>query len=80
MKYIQLFEGFLNEARTWTDEELAQEAGKYTILRDFREQSPIPYQIAHKRGIISHITAHMEREKMRWTDQELADEAAKYSI
>jgi hypothetical protein len=40
----------------------------------------MPYQIAHKRGMIPQITSHMEREKMRWTDQELADEAAKYSV
>ena len=77
MKHIHLFEGFLNEAKRWTDQELADEAAKYTTIKDFRGQSSGAYQVAHLRGIISQITAHMERGT--WSEEELAQDAAKYA-
>jgi len=66
----------------WTNERLAEEAGKYKYRNDFRLGSASAYTVAHKRGIIDQICAHMTRKPLIsiWTFEKALAMASKYSF
>lgn len=66
--------------KDWSDENLRNEALKYTYYSDFINLSPSAYQIAKKKKspeFLEDITKHMIK-TIRWTDEALKAEASKY--
>ncbi len=65
--------------KTWTDQDLADEAKKYSKMSDFWKYSSSAAQTARDRGkeFYDQITNHLET-ITQWTDEMLKDEAKKY--
>jgi hypothetical protein len=45
----------------WTQEQLHEEALKFTTRQEFREKSPKAESVARQRGVMDSICGHMER-------------------
>lgn len=59
----------------YTMEELKQEAAPFTKRSDFQKNSKA-YWVAHKRGVLDEVCAHMQiPQNAKWTDEELRMEA-----
>lgn len=66
---------------TWTFEACEKEAKKYTLKKDFQNNSNTAYQAAWKNKWLEKISSHMEGSKKPhkyWTKEKCAIEALKY--
>lgn len=75
-----LTKNLVRKHRTWTDQDLENEAKKYTKLSDFWKYSSSAAQTSKDRGkdFYNQITKHLEK-ITQWTDDMLKDEAKKYN-
>ncbi|MTH94584.1 hypothetical protein, partial [Roseibium sp. RKSG952] len=66
--------------KTWTDDELRDEAAKYDKRVEFQKRNSPAYQAASRRGteFLDSICVHMNPVYKTWTNDKLRDEAAKY--
>jgi len=64
----------------WSDEDLKQEALKYTTLSDFKNKSSSQYRQSLKRGkeFFDNITSHITRKRLKRSEDELRQIALKY--
>jgi hypothetical protein len=72
----------IGREQIWTTESLQAEAAKYQDRVDFLNQSTRAYKVAHKRGLLDTICAHMRpkwESRRTWTPERIADEAAKFA-
>lgn len=64
--------------RTWTKENVEQEAKKYNTRSDFKKGNQSAYVIAVREGWMDDITKHMNYKQIQWTEDMLRDIASKY--
>ena len=63
----------------YTDEELAETASRYTVLKEFRKREPRIYDAIVSRKKLKEFCSHMEREAHEpYTDEYLAEAASGY--
>jgi len=65
-------------AKQWTNEEILNEALKYSTRGEFSKKSGSAYIIARNRGILDKACSHMRSILKQWTLEELKNEALKY--
>ena len=64
-----------------SDDDLAEIASKYSVLREFREKETSVYSIISARGLLDKLCGHMERERRTTIpNEELAKIASRYHI
>lgn len=78
--WLDLLSHMKKDKRTWTDNEIRQEALKYDNVKDFREKSSDAYYAAFSHKIYDEVTAHMKRQyTLDWTKDMVWKEALKYN-
>lgn len=78
--WLDLLSHMNKDKRTWTDDEIRQEALKFDNVKDFREKSRQAYYAATSHKIYDEVTAHMERAyTLEWTKDMVWKEALKYN-
>lgn len=65
--------------RTWTYDNLKQEANKYDNVGDFKNKSHSAYVSAQKYGYFDELTKHMSRKTKTYNEYEIKNVASKYS-
>ena len=76
--WLDLLDHLKKDKRTWTDDEIRQEASKYNTIKDFSEKSLQAYYAAQSHGIYDEVTKHMERAYTDWTKDMVWKEALNY--
>jgi len=61
-----------------SNDDLAEIASRYDVLKDFRENEPSTYVIIHRRGLLDKICGRMKRAKRDLSDKDLAKVASSY--
>ena len=65
--------------KTWSNEEVAAEALKFSTRNAFAKHSNSAYQIAGRRGILDDVCTHMDAVLNSWTKEAALAEASKYT-
>lgn len=64
--------------RSFTDDDLADIAAKYTHLAELKRRDQSAYKAAKNRGILERICTHMDRRKRSLTNEDISEIAKKY--
>jgi hypothetical protein len=65
--------------KTYTDNDVENEARKYSSVTEFKTKSPNYYSIAKKRGLMNKFREFLTVKNKTWTNDMLRDEALKYN-
>jgi predicted GIY-YIG superfamily endonuclease len=76
--WLDLLDHLKKDKRTWTDDEIRQEASKYKTISDFRNYARNAMDAAINHGIYDEVTKHMERAYTEWTKDMVWKEALNY--
>jgi hypothetical protein len=76
--WLDLLGHMKKDKRTWTDDEIRQEASKYNSVSDFRKYAKNAMDAAVNHGIYDEVSSHMNRAYTDWTKDMVWKEALKY--
>jgi hypothetical protein len=76
--WLDLLLHMQKDKRTWTDNEIRNEAKKYQTISDFRKYAKNAMDAAINHGIYDEVTKHMKRAYTDWTKDMVWKEALKY--
>jgi predicted GIY-YIG superfamily endonuclease len=76
--WLDLLSHMEKDRRTWTDDEIRQEAFKYDTISDFRKYAKNAMDAAINHGIYDEVTANMKKAYTEWTKDMVWKEALNY--
>lgn len=64
-------------SRKWDEENISQEAAKYSSRREFEKSSPAAFRAAYRLDLLPKLFPN-DRQNRKWDEESLSKEAAKY--